>query len=89
MSKFLKNIKFGRPTIPQVIFWAVTVVLAVTAFIAVKSFAECWTFTNLPGIAPDRCGASQDNGFALKETSPDGLPPAPPSLLLGEELPPA
>ncbi|GAB4400764.1 MAG: hypothetical protein OHK003_26680 [Anaerolineales bacterium] len=56
--EFLKNIKIGRPAISQIIFWVITVALAVTAYIVVSDFTQCWTFTNLPGIPPAQCGVT-------------------------------
>lgn len=56
--EFLKNIKIGRPTVPQIIFGVITVALAVTAYIVVGNFIQCWTFTELPGIPPAQCGVT-------------------------------
>ena len=64
--EFLKNIK--RPTVPQIIFWVVTIALSVTAFIAVNNFTQCWSFTKLPGIPPAKCGATTDNTSFNPET---------------------
>ncbi len=66
--EFLKNIKIGRPTISQIIFWVVTIVLSVVAFIAVNNFMQCWTFTNLPGIPPAKCGVLTEAGAFNPET---------------------
>jgi LCP family protein required for cell wall assembly len=79
--EFLKNIKIGRPTVPQIIFWVATVVLAITAFFVVNNFTQCWTFTNLPGIAPAKCGetTTSDGSFTPEpgSTQEAVLPPAP------------
>jgi len=81
--EFLKNIKIGRPTIPQIIFWVVTAALAITAFIVVSNFTQCWTFTELPGIPPAQCGVNAGgDGFTV---NPEGtqvadLPPAPDAI---------
>lgn len=90
MTEFLKNIKFERPSVKQIVFWGVTFVLGIVAFIAVKNFTECWRFTNLPGIPPDRCGIAADgDGFTVTENGAPGvdLPPAP--LPIVSDLPPA
>lgn len=80
--EFLKNIKIGRPSIGQIIFWGVTAALAIAAFVVVNNFTQCWTFTELPGIAPAQCGqvTSGDTFTVNEEGTPeaaDVLPPAP------------
>ncbi|MBK6793784.1 MAG: LCP family protein [Anaerolineales bacterium] len=90
--EFLKNIKIGRPTIPQIIFWGVTVALAVAVYILLGNFVQCWTFTELPGIPPAQCGVttSGDNF----EVNADGtqqtaeLPAAPEAAVPVDVLPP-
>jgi len=86
---FLKNIKVG-----QVIFWGITVALAITVSILVNNFAQCWTFTELPGIAPAQCGeAAQGDGFTVEEEgAPEAsvdLPPAPDIAAPSDNLPAA
>lgn len=82
--EFLKNIKIGRPTIPQIIFWVVTIALAVTVFIVVSNFVQCWTFTELPGIPPAQCGVTTTG--ETFEVNPEGtavvneLPPSPDAI---------
>lgn len=86
--EFLKNIKF---TPRQLIFWGVTVVLAIVTFIAVNNLTQCWSFTNLPGIAPARCGeVTTGDEFTVDEqgTPIAELPPTP-VLLPESALPPA
>jgi len=53
---FLKNIKFGRPSVGQIIFWVIAVGLAVGGFIFVRGLVTCWTITPLPGMPPSDCG---------------------------------
>ena len=53
---FLKNIKFGRLSAPQIIFWGIAVILAVTGFYFVRGLVTCWTITPLPGRPPSNCG---------------------------------
>jgi polyisoprenyl-teichoic acid--peptidoglycan teichoic acid transferase len=90
--EFLKNIKIGRPTVKQTVIGFVAVALAVTTFIVVSNFTQCWTLTNLPGIAPASCGeGAGGDGFTLNEDGtpiPGGLPPNPPAII-GADLPPA
>lgn len=86
--EFLKNIKFA---LPQIIFWSVTIVFAVAAFIAVNNFIQCWSFTDLPGITPAHCGqTSTSEEFTVNEqgTPIANLPPTP-ALIPEDNLPPA
>lgn len=77
---FLKNIKIGRPTVGGVIFWVITIALAVTAYLVVDSFTQCWTFTKLPGIAPAKCGqTSSEGGFTVNEAGTPIANDAPPT----------
>lgn len=89
--EFLKNIKPGRPSIKQAVFWGVTLVLGIAAFIFVKNFTECWSFTNLPGIAPERCGVEANgDGFSVTEEGSPSIVDLPPALMpIGSDLPPA
>ncbi|MCQ3936186.1 MAG: hypothetical protein DPW18_03960 [Chloroflexi bacterium] len=89
---FLKNLKIGRPSIQGMIFWGVSAALAVTIYILVGNFTQCWTFTKLPGIPPAACGvAANDPGFTPNEEGtlvPNELPPTP-QLIPEASLPPA
>jgi polyisoprenyl-teichoic acid--peptidoglycan teichoic acid transferase len=88
--EFLKKIKFGRPSAKQIIFWGVTAVLGIIAFIFVSNFVQCWTLTDLPGIPPAACGeVAEGSGFTVNEqgTPIADLPAAP--LPLVSNLPPA
>jgi len=82
--EFLKNIKIGRPSIPQIIFWVVTVALAVVASIVVSNFVQCWTFTELPGIPPAQCGVTtSSDGPTINAEGTETvseLPPAPDAI---------
>lgn len=81
--KLLKNIQ--RPSVGQVIFWIVTVALAIGGFVVVRGFVTCWTATRLPGITPASCGTSNagQDGLVLNEegtpvaSEGDALPPPP------------
>jgi LCP family protein required for cell wall assembly len=80
----LKNIKLRRPSVGQITFWGVALLLAIGGFFFVRGLATCWTLTPLPGIAPSDCGtitAGGLDGFTLND---QGTPVAP-----VDELPPA
>ena len=89
---FLKNMKIARPTVPQIIFWAVTTILAIGAFVVVNNFVQCWTFTELPGIPPAQCGvaASGDGPTINAEGTAQvaDLPPVP-DIIPDSQLPAA
>lgn len=89
---FLKNMKIARPTVPQIIFWAVTVILAIGAFVVVNNFTQCWTFTELPGIPPATCGvtSSSDGPTINEDGTPEvaDLPPVP-DIIPDSQLPAA
>lgn len=89
--EFLKKIKIGRPSISQIIFWVLTVGLAITVYIVVNNFTQCWTFTKLPGIAPAQCGQTNDGTeFAVDESgTPVAEAPAAPEIIPEAALPPA
>jgi hypothetical protein len=55
-ANFLKNIKFGRPSVMQIVLIAVGILLAVSGFFFVRSLVTCWTITALPGTPPSNCG---------------------------------
>ena len=52
----LKNIKIGRPSVGQIIFWVITIAIGVGGYIFLKDLATCWTITPLPGTPPSTCG---------------------------------
>jgi LCP family protein required for cell wall assembly len=88
---FIKNIKIGRPTPRQGIFWGVAIVLAVVAFVTANNLTQCWAFTNLPGIAPARCGleTSGDEFTVNEQGTPIAELPPTPVILPEAALPPA
>src|SRR5258705_12153953 len=92
---FLKSLKVGRPSAPQIIFLAVAVILAVTGFYFVRGLVTCWTITPLPGRTPANCGtvtAGLDGPVLNSQGTPvpniEDLPPPIPSIPEGN-LPPA
>ena len=91
---FLKNIKFGHISAPQIIFWGIAVILAVTGFYFVRGLVTCWTITPLPGRPPSNCGtvtAGLDGPILNSEGTPvpdiEELPP--PIAIPDGDLPPA
>jgi LCP family protein required for cell wall assembly len=52
----LKNIKLGKPSVKQIIFWAVAALVAIGGFFFIRGLVTCWTITPLPGQAPSKCG---------------------------------
>ena len=81
-TNFLKDIKLTRPSIWQIVFWVVALVLALGGFFLVRGLVTCWRITPLPGMPPSSCGTvtSENNGPVITE---DGTPV--PSV---EDLPP-
>ncbi|MCI0549507.1 MAG: LCP family protein [Anaerolineae bacterium] len=79
---FLKDIKFTRSFIGQIVFWVIAVVLALGGFFFVRGLVTCWIITPLPGMPPSSCGTitAGNNGPVLTN---DGTPV--PSV---EDLPP-
>jgi len=93
-TNFLKTIKFGRLSAPQIIFAGIAVILAVTSFYFVRGLVTCWTITPLPGMPPANCGtvtAGQDPFVLNSEGTPvpDIEVPPPPISIPDSELPPA
>ncbi|MCB9109896.1 MAG: LCP family protein [Anaerolineales bacterium] len=90
--EFLKKIKIKRPSVFQIVFWGVTVALAIAAFITVNNFTQCWTFTDLPGIPPAKCGVTTSGDTFTVDaegTQTADLPPAPEASIPESNLPSA
>jgi LCP family protein required for cell wall assembly len=91
---FFKNIKFGRPSVMQIIAIAVGILLALGGFFFVRGLITCWTLTPLPGSAPSNCGTltGGNDNFTLND---QGTPVAseatlpPPVVVAESDLPPA
>ena len=92
---FFNNIKWGRPSVTQIIFIVVGLLLAVGAFFFARGLVTCWTLTALPGVAPSNCGTVTAglSGPDLTNTggtpvpTVEGLPP--PIIAPDSDLPPA
>lgn len=93
--EFLKKIKFPkfvRPSVGQMIFWGVTLVLGIGVFIVARNFTDCWSITDLPGRPLSTCKGldSTDTTFAPEDGTPvPDLPPTPQASVPEPELPPA
>ena len=92
---FFKNIKFGRPSIGQIIFWVVTVALAVGGFFFARNLVTCWRITPLPGSPPSTCG-TVTGGLDVPTLNDQGTPvpnmeelPTPIVIPETSDLPPA
>jgi LCP family protein required for cell wall assembly len=81
---FLKNMKFARPSAPQIILWGVMLVLAVAGFYFVRGLVTCWTITPLAGRPPASCG-TVTAGLDDEEFVPNSEGTLVPNI---EELPP-
>ena len=91
---FFKNIKFGRPSVMQIVFIVVGILLAVGGFFFARGLVTCWRLTPLAGSAPSNCGTvtGGNNTFTLNEQgtpvpNPTQLPP--PITVPDSNLPPA
>jgi LCP family protein required for cell wall assembly len=94
---FPKNIKWGRPSVMQIIFIVIAIVLAVGSYVFVRGLITCWTITGLPGRAPANCGTvTGGSDFVLNDqgtpvpnsdAGADQLPP--PIAVPDSDLPPA
>ena len=93
--EFLKKIKYpklGRPSVGQIIFWGVTLLLGIGAFIFARNFTTCFAIANLPGISPASCAGGGDGTTEFVENSegtPIAQPPATPVIIPEAALPPA
>ncbi|HRK88987.1 MAG TPA: LCP family protein [Anaerolineales bacterium] len=92
MTEFLKNMKIGKPSVKAMVFWGVALALAVTVYIVIGNFVQCWTFTDLPGIPPASCGlTAEEGGFTVNEEGTpiaEALPPTP-QIIPEANMPPA
>jgi LCP family protein required for cell wall assembly len=82
---FMKNIKFGRPSVGQIVFWVVVLIVTIAGFFVVRNLVTCWTITPLPGMTPSDCGTVTAGGLTAPTMNEQGTPVAP----VVEDLPPA
>jgi LCP family protein required for cell wall assembly len=76
---FLKKIKF--PRIGQIIFWGITLALAIGGFIVARNMVICWSVTDLPGITLPTCKGLDGTTDVFTPTDATAVP--------GEALPPS
>jgi LCP family protein required for cell wall assembly len=94
---FFKNIKIARPSVTQIIFIVIGLILVVGGFFFVRNLVTCWRITPLPGIAPSNCGTvtaglsgpNLTNEESTADPNGEVLPPAPPVEIPDSTLPPA
>jgi LCP family protein required for cell wall assembly len=91
---FLKNIKFGRPSVMQIVIIMAGILLAVGGFFLVRGLVTCWTITPLPGTTPSNCGTVSGglDDFTLNDQGtpvPNVTELPPPIRVPDSNLPPA
>ncbi len=73
----LKNSRYPNQqkfSVGQIIFWGVTLVLAVSFFFFVRRLTACWQLTALPGTPPSYCGENLENHFGVPDLNIEGVP---------------
>jgi len=91
---FFKNAKFAPPSVMQIVFIVVGILLAVGGFFFVRGLVTCWTITALPGSVPSNCG-TVNGGNDQFTLNAQGTPVAseatlpPPVVAPESDLPPA
>ena len=81
----MKNIKFGRPSVGQIIFWVVALGITVGGYFLVRNLVTCWTITPIPGMTPSDCGTVTAGGLTGPTVNEEGTPVA---ALPVDNLPP-
>ena len=93
----LKNIKLGKPSVKQIIFWGIIALIAIGGFFFIRGMVTCWTITPLPGQPPSNCGTIT-GGLTGPILNEEGTPvvageaeitPPPLSNIPDSNLPPA
>lgn len=72
--EFLKKIKFPQLSIGRIIFWGVSIALAIGLFVFARGFTGCWSITDLPGRPLSTCGEIESGTTVF--TPADGTPAA-------------
>jgi polyisoprenyl-teichoic acid--peptidoglycan teichoic acid transferase len=94
----LKNIKLGKLSVKQIIFWAVVAIVAIGGFFFVRNMVTCWTITPLPGQPPSNCGTItggligptlNEQGTPVVASGEEAATPPPLSNIPISDLPPA
>jgi LCP family protein required for cell wall assembly len=92
---FLKDIKFRRPSITQIILIVAGILLAVGGFLFTRGLVTCWTITPLAGRPPASCGTVTERLNGPELTNNEGTPVPnvedlpPPIAIPDSNLPPA
>src|SRR5687767_5097675 len=92
---FLKNSKFGRPSIIQIVVIVVGILLAVGGYFFSRGLVTCWRITPLSGTPPSSCGTVTEELNGPNVSNAEGTPVAgvddlPPPIQIPEsDLPPA
>ena len=60
----------------QIVFWSISLILAVTTFFFVRNLTACWKLTALPGVPPTYCDAEFENPASLPALNLEGMPGA-------------
>ena len=73
----LKHIRYTNQqkfSVGQIIFWGVTLILAVSFFFFVRRLTACWQLTALPGTPPTYCGGNLEGQSDIPDLNIEGLP---------------
>ena len=63
-------------SVRQILFWGLTLILAVGLFFPVRRLTACWQLTALPGIPPAYCAATLEVPSDIPDLSLEGTPKA-------------
>jgi LCP family protein required for cell wall assembly len=58
----------------QIIFWGLTLIVAVGLFFFASRLTACWQLTALPGIPPSYCAANLENSPGVPDLNIEGAP---------------
>ena len=92
---FLKNIKFQRPSIIQIVVIVAGILLALGGYFFTRGLVTCWTITPLAGDPPSSCGTVTEGLNGPNLTNSEGTPVPnvedlpPPINIPDSNLPPA
>ena len=65
---------FQKISQQQIIFWSISLILAVATFFFVRNLTACWKLTALPGLHPTYCDAESENPTGLPAPNPEDMP---------------
>ncbi|HET6595992.1 MAG TPA: LCP family protein [Anaerolineales bacterium] len=93
--KFLKDIKFRRPSTTQMILAVAGILLTIGGYFFARGLVTCWTITPLAGRPPESCGTVTESLNGPNLTNSEGTPVPdieelpPPITIPDSNLPPA